>query len=56
MIDLNDTSPAAHLNLDEISRRLASTAAQWVPALFPRGVNDGEKVRVVAPNQLAGAQ
>ncbi|CAA7618261.1 DUF927 domain-containing protein [Magnetospirillum sp. SS-4] len=38
MIDLNDTwLPAARHDLDEIRDRLAATAPDWLPGLFPQG-------------------
>lgn len=48
MLDLNFSIPGTASvglwDLDELSRRLAETARQWVPQLFPRGRREGHEL------------
>ncbi|MCA3390748.1 MAG: hypothetical protein INF47_00885, partial [Roseomonas sp.] len=47
MIDLNQTDAAPiRYDLEDIARRLRSSAERWVPALFPKGRRQGDEWRL----------
>lgn len=56
-IDLNDAGPMLPVRHDlaEVRRRLADTARDWLPALFPQAVCSQDRRRCAAPTSRGAA-
>ena len=54
MIDLNDYGEKpSRFDLDEIRERLAATAPNWIPAMFPAGIMTRDR-RYIRCGDLTG--